>query len=156
MQIIDTTGKFIHTATKTEPIKAVKIAHHVWGELIHLMTLNTREGSAVLGADNYICLGIVGEPWQQTPEKINSAYTPGGVDADGWEIWIPRPNNLIEMFYSTQDGYVQGAWGSTIPGVGERLQMVKAGDAIARDPHNHLDQWRVARSMFDATYTVTK
>ena len=80
--------------------------------------------------------------------------TNGGVDSDGWEIRIPKPGNSVEMFYATEDGYLQGTWGSTIPGLGEKLQLVQVGDAIARDPNNHIDQWRIQRTLFDATYNV--
>lgn len=155
MNIIDTAGLFVHAATKTKAIKAIVARDHIRLDLIPLLLLNTLEGPAPLGVDNYICKGIVGEPWQQTPKKLESTYTLTGADGEGWLIWTPKPGNAVEMFYATEDGYVQGTWGSTINGV-EKLQLVLKGDAICRDPNNHIDQWRVQRALFDATYDITK
>jgi hypothetical protein len=154
MNIIDTTGKFVNTAAKTKAIKAVMASDFIRADLIPMLLLNTLEGPAPLDAGNFICKGFVGEPWQQTPKKLNSTYDFGGLDEDGWFIYEPKPGATVEMFYATEDGYVQGTWGSTIPGLGEKLQLVQAGDAICRDPNNHIDQWRVLRTLFDATYDV--
>ena len=156
MNLIDTKDKFAHTATKTKAIRALKASDYIRDELFPYLLLNTLEGPATLDPNNFICRGFAGEPWQQTPTKLESTYTFGGLDENTWEIWIPKPGNAVEMFFATEDGYVRGTWGSVIPGLGEKLQLVKAGDAICRDPKNHIDQWRVARVLFDATYEIIK
>ena len=128
MNIINTAGLFVHTATKTKSIKAIRARDFIRMDLMPLLLLNTLEGPAPLDVNNYVCRGFVGEPWQQTPKKLESTYSLTGVDEDGWLIWTPKPGNAVEMFYAPEDGYVQGTWGSTIAGLGEKLQLVNPID----------------------------
>lgn len=156
MKIIDTTGLFVHTATKTKSILVRHASECMDATVASLILLNTLEGAMPLNLDNYICRGEAGEPWQQTPEKLRATYNYAGVADDGWLIFTPKPGNAVEMGFAAVDGYVQGTWGADVEGVGTKLQLVKAGDAICRDPNNHVDQWRVVRKLFDATYDITK
>ena len=74
------------------------------------------------------------------------------------ELCRPKPTGIVEYFEITEELaggalYLQGRWGGYVKGVGTNLQTFQLGDYVCRQPHDHTDQWIVARQAFVRDYT---
>jgi hypothetical protein len=155
-RIVNTSTAPWALAKKTQPIRALHMAAIFENPTIAgLFRLNTLEGLAEIGADNFLCLGSAGDCWQQTSAALQKKYDISAPDALGWVVATPKPENEVEFFQFEGDGdLVQGTWGQTIEGVGEKLQAIVPGDYICRQTYDHADQWVVRKALFENTYSV--
>jgi hypothetical protein len=158
--IFDISGATWGVARKTKNIFAAPATHLIHPSLIASVLLDTPEGQEPINPDNFICRGLTGEVWQQTPKAINRKYDNVAEAADGWDIYRPKPENSAEFFFATGEmlaaqpewpTVIQGLWGETIDGI-PNLQRFAVGDAICRQPTDHSDVWVVRRHFFDNTY----
>ena len=118
--------------------------------------VDTMEAREPVSASAMFCIGETNDAWQQTSEKLLAKYTVEEIDADGWMVCVPRPDNSVE-FYEVGDGldydsYIVGQWGATIEGV-QNLQSLLPGDFIARNRIDTDDVWVVARKIWLNSYT---
>lgn len=154
MKPIDTQGAAWRRAKKTKGIRAKPmVTLLVDRTVVNKFLLDTLEGREPLGADAVFCIGDAGDAWQQSAKALLKKYDVKGIDADGWMLCEPKPENEVEFFIAETDGLIKGQWGETIDGV-EGLQHLVTGDAVVRQPHDHTDQWVVRRSLFNGTYSV--
>lgn len=163
--ILNTKGKFGRTATKTKGLDG-KPAADIFGRLLASVRLETIEGNQPVKHDSIICIGISGEPWQQKPGNIAKKYIAVATSNDGWTRYEPVVGNAVDYFEVTAElaafatgyhdnktkaGFIVGTYGDTIDGV-DNMQAFNVGDIIARDPSNHIDQWVVARKIWENSY----
>ena len=88
-------------------------------------------------------------------------YSVTSIDADGWMVCDPRPDNAVDVIEvnstqcDTEDGsfYIIGLWGATI-GDKKNVQIGIAGDFICRNRTDHTDIWIVRRKLFLNTYNI--
>ena len=119
-------------------------------------------------ADHWLCVGVAGEPWFQTREKIGTKYERAGSaehrfafdDAPRtYEKFVPLPGSRswaarvagpgIEGFYIQPNYPTDGPLYST---AGGWVVMDYVDDPYAADPN---DVWLVQEPLFDSTYEVT-
>lgn len=115
----------------------------------------TLEGNEPVHLENMFCIGETGDAWQQTPKALLKKYDITTIDAGGWLVCTPKPENEVEFFEidATMDGtHIVGLWGETIDGIAN-LQAFRLGDFVCRQPHEHGDQWVVRRTLFKNSYT---
>lgn len=159
MHIYDTTGLFTGRAKKTEPVRAKPMSSLlVDPSVMDMFLINSLEGEEPITPSSVFCLGKANEPWQQPSASLLRKYDVTAIDDGGWMVCMPKPDAEVEFFIfrnGLQDGeeyYIRGAFGKTIDGI-PNLQRVKNGDAVCRKPHDHSDQWVVARHLWQ-TYSV--
>jgi hypothetical protein len=127
--------------------------------------VDTLEAREPVSASALFCIGETNDAWQQTSEKMLSKYTVDAIDADGWMVCVPKPDNSVEFFEITMDafpnettitapsvGYIRGQWGETIFDESNLQSFVK-GDIIARNREDRTDVWVVARKIWINSYT---
>ena len=118
-----------------------------------LFLLNTLEGREPVDGVAMICVGPLGDVWQQRSKNLFKKYDAVGVDDDGWFEFIPKtadPNapatvecvqvtqELLSAMNSEQAMYVQGTYGETVSEI-VNLQKFVIGDFICRDKSSHKD-----------------
>jgi hypothetical protein len=149
-------------ATKTMSIKAKPlITLMVDRSVMSKFLVDTLEGQEPLGDGAVICIGQHNDAWQQTPSKLLAKYDVKGIDADGWMLCDPRPDNAVECFEITEDvvgdlktGYIIGQWGGTLADGTKNAQSFVIGDYVVRNPLDRFDQWIVRRKIFINTYSI--
>jgi hypothetical protein len=151
-------------ARKTRSIKSKPLINLLVDRSVSSKFLvDTLEGKEPLGDGVVICVGEAGDVWQQMPKKLLAKYDVTAIDADGWMVCTPKPDNAVDCFEVTrefsslwtasQDFYIIGAWGETI-GDEKNVQRGKVGDFICRNRDDHSDVWIVRRSLFLNTYNL--
>lgn len=154
MNILDTSTATWARAKKTRPIQAKPLSSVlVDPSIVSKFLVNTLEGREPVTIANVLCVGEVGEPWQQSVKALLKKYDVTNITENGWLVCTPKPENEVEFYFATEAGLIVGLWGEEIDGVAN-LQKVAVGDAIARQTYDHKDQWVVRRNLFDATYSV--
>ena len=157
MQIIDTSSISWGRAKKIHGLRAKPIISLlVDRSVVNCFLIDTLEGREPIGENNIFCIGALGDAWQQTSTALLKKYHVTAIDADGWMICEPKPENEVEFapFTVTEAGaFIQGQWGETVDGIAN-LQRISPGDFICRQPHDHMDQWVVRRKVFVNTYSV--
>jgi hypothetical protein len=162
--ILSTTGAVWRRAKKTQGIRAKPIVTLVVDRsVMSKFLIDTLEGREPISTDNMFCIGAAGDAWQQSSKALLKKYDVKAVDSEGWMVCEPRPENEVEFFEFDENKHrkmsvtpgtwvIQGLWGETIDGV-EKLQRIKDGDFVCRQPHEHGDQWVVHRVLFRNTYS---
>jgi hypothetical protein len=147
-------------ASKTKSIKAKPVSQIVNdSEVFAKLSLQTIEVQQSLRLATMICLGIVGEMWSQTKEKLLKTYSITDIDAEtGWLTCTPRPENSVLVrqytgFQGMDSFIVCGLWGEEQPS-GQFWQRGGIGDYVARSKTNPTDIWIVAKNIFDSTYEI--
>jgi len=155
MKIISTDNAIWRRAKKTQGIRAKPLVNLIVDRSVSSKFLvDTLEGREPIDMGNMFCIGAAGDAWQQTSKALLKKYDIKQVDADGWMVCEPRPENEVEFFEATdEEGCVIGLWGETIDGK-ERLQRFVKGDFICRQVDDPSDQWVVRRTLFINTYTI--
>lgn len=162
-QILDTNNSAIQwlTARKSGVILAKHSAAVLDARLraYGSVDLRTQEGPQTIAIDSMICLAEpAGEVWQQTSEALLRKYDIVRITEDGWLVCRPKEGSSVDYFEITEELaagalYLQGQWGGDVKGVGTNLQTFQLGDYVCRQPHDHTDQWIVARKAFVRDYT---
>lgn len=160
-------------ATKTKTVKAKHMQTLLCDDsMLTKLLLQTLEGQQMLKGGSMVCLGAIDEPWQQTPEKLLKQYAVTGIDANGWLICTPKPENQRDVYITDKElesfeardlqadspvcGFsIYGQWGER-QADGRFLQFGKFGDVIARNQDDPSDVWIIARKLYDATYETIK
>lgn len=151
---------------KTKGLKAKPLVNLIVDRsVMSKFLLDTLEAKEVLTPDACFCIGEANDAWQQAASKLLKDYDLQGIDAEGWMLWHPKPTKIVEFIEFTEEllacvpganasdpVYIVGKWGQTIDGVAN-LQRVRVGDFIARQRDEHDDQWVVAKSIWNRTYT---
>jgi len=152
------------TARKVKPLRA-KPMSAVFAEatMAGKFLIDTLEGAEPVSMSSMFCVGEAGDAWQQTPEKLLAKYDISGIDASGWMVCVPKPENSVECLEITEkvllamegkrEGYIVGQWGQTVDGV-NNLQAFSIGDFIARNHADRSDQWVVRRKIWLNTYVI--
>ena len=161
--ILDTSNLVWGRAKKTVGILAKPVTSVITDQrLLKAMLIDTLEGREPLNEANFLCIGAIEEPWQQSPKALFKKYNVVGITADGWLQCEPKPENEVEYVQFTghetlgaKDVPVTiiGLWGEEINGISNQ-QRVKVGDYICRQTYDHHDQWVVNKGLFEATYSV--
>lgn len=145
-------------AKKTKNLRAKPMINLVVDKsVMSKFLVDTLEAKEPVSADSMFCIGENNDAWQQTPKKLLAKYDVIEIDADGWMVCRPKPENSVE-FYETQPtdydrvGYIVGQWGGTVSGV-PNVQEFSVGDIIARNREDHTDQWIVRRKIWLNSYT---
>lgn len=157
MKVLSTENATWRRAKKTQGIRAKPIVNLLVDRAVSSKFLvDTLEGREPIDLGNMFCIGAAGDAWQQSSKALLKKYDVRSIDADGWMVCEPRPENEVEFFELTKEkeGYVQGLWGATVEGLGERLQKFVKGDFVCRQPHDHADVWIVNRVLFNNTYSI--
>lgn len=154
MNVIDTSVATWLRAKKTADIRAKALINLiVERSVMNKFLIDTLEGKEPIDSANIMCIGAAGDAWQQTSKALLKKYDVVSIDEDGWMVCRPRPENEVQFYIATEDGYIQGQWGETVDGRAN-LQWVNAGDAIARQSDDHADQWCVRAVLFKNTYSI--
>lgn len=148
-------------ATKTKGLRAKPLLSLLVDRtVLNKFLVDTLEGKEPLGDGVVICIGESGDIWQQMPKKLIQKYEVKGIDADGWMICEPRPDNAVECFEvdvhymdMANDFTIVGLWGETI-GTEKNIQRGKTGDFICRNREDHNDVWIVREKIFKNTYSI--
>lgn len=159
-------------ALKTKSVRAKPLINLLVDRAVASKFLvQTLEGRELLGDGVVICLGESNDIWQQMPQKLLEKYNVVSIDADGWMVCEPRPNNATyavevtqelldkhgeppwdEEFYKLGDFYVKATWGQDSP-IGQ-IQYGKVGDFVCRNTKDAADTWIVRRKIFNNTYSI--
>lgn len=152
-------------AKKTKPLRAKPINTIIADQTVaHKFLLVTLEGSQMLRANSMVCIGLVeDDAWQQTVEKLHKQYTPAEVDADGWTLFVPKPEarrDVIQI-HCPDKFELQAQWGER-QADGTFLQEGESGDYVLRnadedhgiDASGLWDCWIVKQCIFEATYEI--
>ena len=138
---------------KTKPLRAKPmVSLIVDGAVMSKFLIDTLEAREPVSPNTIFCIGETNDAWQQTADKLLAKYTVDDIDAEGWMICVPKPDNSVEFFEATTDGFIVGLWGETI-GENQNLQRFSAGDFIARNREDTADQWVVNRKIWTNSYT---
>ena len=149
-------------ATKTKGLKAKPLINLLVDRTVmNKFLVDTLEGKEPLGDGVVICIGESNDAWQQMPKKLLQKYEVKGIDADGWMLCEPRPDNAVNCVEVTEDINGQfdsdfsiiGHWGATIDGV-PNVQKGTVGDFICQNRTDPTDVWIVKRKIFINTYSV--
>ena len=141
---------------RSKPLVSVMVDRAVLSKFL----ITTLEANEKLGDGAVICLGEGGDVWQQMPKKLLAKYDVKSIDADGWMVCEPRPDNSIECYEWTSDiithsseHYVKAQWGEEFRTYGVCQRFAK-GDFICRNRDDKTDVWVVRRKFFENTYTI--
>lgn len=166
---------------KVKPLRAKPIKSIINDPLIeNAILINTLEGEQKIMENSMVCVGELGDVWQQKKEKLIQKYNIVNVDENDWLICEPKPENNVYCFQLTEDllldneirhsvsyrGFkdptsflVIGQWGK------ERwidegrtkvyVQEGKLNDWICQNPTDPDDIWIVQKRIFDSTYEAT-
>lgn len=148
-------------ASKTRPIKAKPLVSLLVDKTVTSKFLvDTLEGKEPLGDGVVICVGEAGDTWQQMPKKLLGKYHVTSIDADGWMLCDPLPDNSVDVFEVAPeqcgaDGsfYIIGQWGAVV-GEQKNVQTGNSGDFVCRNRTDHSDIWIVKRKLFLNTYII--
>lgn len=156
-------------AIKTRPIKAKPLINLLVDRIvISKFLVDTLEGKEPLGDGVVICLGEAGDAWQQMPKKLLAKYDVTHIDADGWMICTPKPDNSVNCFEvgrefidancMAQGGWfgkfsIVGQWGATV-GEEKNVQTGEKGDFICQNRTDPTDVWVVRHKLFLNTYII--
>ena len=162
-------------ASKTRPVKAKPLISLLVDRTVTSKFLvDTIEGREPLGDGVVICVGEAGDTWQQMPKKLLAKYKVVAIDADGWMVCEPLPDNAVNciemsvsikfMEYCSPGGdepdnkrgifYINGQWGETVPGLGSNIQWGNVGDFLCQNRTDPTDVWIVRRKLFLNTYVI--
>jgi hypothetical protein len=140
-------------AKKTKSMRAKPMVTLVIDKTVMAKFLiDTLEAREQVSPNAMFCIGETNDAWQQTPKTLLMKYDVTDVDADGWMMCTPKPDNNVEFVEATEDGFIVGVWGETIDGV-ENLQAFIAGDCIVRNREEHKDVWIVRQKIWINSYT---
>jgi len=165
MNILDpNTLRSWRVARKTKSLRAKPMVTLIVDRSVFAKFLvDTLEAKEPVSADTVFCIGEMNDAWQQTAKKLLSKYTVEAIDADGWMVCVPKPDNSVE-FFEVQSrpgvdvengapyGYIIGQWGETINNR-KNLQRFDGGDFIVRNREDHSDVWVVRRKIWLNSYT---
>lgn len=160
VNIIDTSSYFWLLGKKTKGLRAKPLSALITDRsIISKFSIDTLEGKEPINSANMFCIGETGDAWQQTAKALLKKYNITNIDADGWLICEPKPENEVEFFeWKCEQGspeeytsYIKGLWGATVDGV-DNLQSIFVGDFVCRQPHQHEDQWVVRKHLFINSY----
>ncbi len=118
----------------------------LWAKQLHAsQEISTLEGTLVGNAGDWLCRGVQGEFWPQSPMKLKEKYSPSNdVDAEGWERFEPKPESApVEAAQVATPFRVKSQWGEL---------NGKAQDYVVRSTTDPSDIWIVSRAIFDASY----
>ena len=145
-------------ATKTRPIWAKHVQNILCDNFVlSKLLLSTIEADQMLKSTSIVCRGEAGDVWQQTPEKLLAKYTVTGIDAEGWLVCSPKPDNEVYCYVTSEGGpgtlgfSVIAQWGEK-QADGTFLQFGDFGDVVCRSLTDPADVWIVQRQLFDSTY----
>lgn len=147
-------------ARKTKPLRAKPMVNLlVDRSVMSKFLVDTLEAREPVSSDALFCIGEMNDAWQQTAKKLLAKYNVEAIDADGWMICVPKPDNSVEFkevhsewLMPNEKGYIVGLWGETV-GEMKNLQAFEAGDFIARNREDHSDVWVVRRKIWLNSYT---
>ena len=149
-------------ATKTKGLKAKPVINLLVDRtVLNKFLVDTLEGKEPLGDGAVVCIGESNDAWQQMPKKLLQKYEVKGIDADGWMLCEPRPDNAvncIEVADSMIDKnessfHIIGQWGETSNGE-KNVQRGQVGDFICQNRNDPTDVWVVRRKIFINTYSI--
>lgn len=169
-------------ATKTQPIKARPLSTLLIDRSVTAKFLvATLEGNEDLRSYSIICIGAAGDAWQQTAKKLLDKYIVTDIDADGWMICTPKPDNEVNCFelshenmtqlsannpnalveypndrmYNLGDYAIEGQWGDNhYPELGKAIQWASRGDFLCQNRKDPTDVWIVRKKLFLNTYVL--
>ena len=167
-------------ASKTATLRAKPLINLLVDRTVSSKFLvDTLEGREPLGDGVVICIGGAGDAWQQMPKKLLAKYDVTSLDADGWMVCTPKPDNAVNVVevtkellaslvgtnasvkfsddrtYNMGDFAIEGQWGDDkYPEVGKNIQWGSAGDFICQNRTDPTDVWIVRRRLFLNTYVV--
>lgn len=137
--------------------------------ILSKLLINTLEGKEDINSSSMICLGDLGDVWQQAPNKLIAKYDLKAFDDDGWMIFEPKPGNASLCHQVTEETlalgtdilHLGGDQFAIIGQYGEKtdyglLQTGLIGDYILQDPKNPTDSWIVRKAIFENTYAVVE
>ena len=168
MRILDTSSISWGIAKKNKPLRAKPmVTLLVDRSIMARFLVDTLEAREPVSPDAMFCIGESNDAWQQTAKKLLDKYNVTDIDADGWMVCVPKPENSVEFFEVTvahlrkarkvegpADGYfLQGLWGGTF-GAYNHLQAVSEGDYVARNRADTVDQWVVRRRIWVNSYVA--
>ena len=140
-------------ARKTKPLRAKPMVSLLVDKAVmSKFLIDTLEAREPVDSNTIFCIGETNDAWQQTADKLLAKYTVEDIDADGWMVCVPKPDNSVEFFEATSEGMIVGLWGESI-GDTHNLQRFDAGDFIARNREDTADQWVVRRKIWLNSYT---
>jgi hypothetical protein len=168
MKLLPTNNLQWRTATKTKRLLAKHFSSLMHDQrLISKLLIDTLEGKEGIKANSIICMGDLGDVWQQAPAKLLAKYDIKEFDVDGWMVCLPKPGNesycyqvTAETLHLGQDILHNGGHLFAIIGqYGEQtehglLQTGTIGDYILQDPKNPADSWIVQKTIFENTYAI--
>jgi hypothetical protein len=152
------------TARKTGKLVALLgslvIQHHP--RLASKLKLTTLEGDEPIKPDAMVCIGELGDAWQQAPAKLRKKYDITAVTEDGWVEYTPKPGPDAEII-ATQvlltdvaEGTVPELhgchWGIANPD-GSYSQIGKIGDWIVVLKSDPTDFYFIDDTVFKNTYS---
>jgi len=163
-------------ATKTKGLRAKPaVSLLVDRTVLNKFLVDPLEGKETLDAGAVICIGESNDAWQQAPKKLLQKYEVKSIDADGWMVCEPRPDNAVncievtkeliyaafntqypdERMYNLGDFAIAAQWGDNgYPQLGKAIQWGSVGDFICRNRSDHDDVWIVRRKIFVNTYSI--
>jgi hypothetical protein len=164
-------------ASRTASIKVKYIASLLPDRsILDKLLVDTLEGKEYIGNDVVICVGAAGDIWQQTPKNLLDKYNVVAIEADGWMVCRPKPENMVncievtelrnhnsancfvefpdDHMYNMGDFAIEGRqWGDTdYPELGKNIQWGHLGDFICQSRTDPADVWIVRRKLFLNTY----
>lgn len=143
-------------ATKTKGLRAKPLVNLLVDRtVLNKFLVDTLEGRESLGDGAVVCIGAEGDAWQQMPKKLLANYEVKAIDADGWMVCEPRPDNAVNCVEVTLSGdfTIIGQWGATVDGE-KNVQSGTCGDFICQSQADPTDVWVVKRRIFVNTYSV--
>lgn len=146
-------------ASKTATLRAKPLITLIVDRTIASKFLvETLEAKEPVSPDALFCIGGAGDAWQQMPKKLLAKYDVTAIDADGWMVCTPKPDNSVNCIevdpaQCAVDGSftIVGQWGETVNGVAN-VQKGTAGDFICQNRTDATDVWIVRRKLFLNTY----
>ena len=153
VNIFDTSEVTWRVARKTKPLRAKPmVSLLVDSAVMSKFLIDTLEAREPVDKNTIFCIGETNDAWQQTADKLLAKYNVTDIDDDGWMVCVPKPDNSVEFIEADTSGYIVGLWGETI-GDHKNLQQFDAGDFIARNREDTIDQWVVRRKIWLNSYT---
>lgn len=153
------------TAKKTGKLVALlgSLVIHQHPRLAAKLKLHTLEGDEPINPAAMVCIGELGDAWQQAPAKLMRKYDISGITDDGWVQYTPKvgPESEIDAVQITADMLAPGTspeiqgchWGVKQPD-GTFRQVGKIGSWLARLKHDTSDFYFIDELVFANTYSV--
>jgi hypothetical protein len=159
---------------RAKPIVNLLVDRTVAGKFL----VDTLEAKEPIGDGAMFCIGAAGDAWQQMPKKLLAKYDVTAVDADGWMICTPKPDNAVncveiskgwsatqppnvrqdfpdDRMYNLADFAIIGQWGdASYPSLGKTVQWGSIGDFVCQNRTDPTDVWVVRRKLFLNTYIL--